>query len=297
MRAPLAIGCETRVGNKIGAADCRAEPGEEPVVQYGKGEMPGAGGIDAEGCRQGMAVAGARRVLIADQDPRRGGRHHRDERIEERHIDHAPAPGAFAVEEGRHDPPCREQPARDIGHRLAHHRRRPVWGAGLRHQTAHRLDDDVVGGSGGVGTGLAEPRDRGIDEPRVDLLQRIGAEAELRHDAGAEVLHQHIRARRKRAGDFQIIRRLQVQHDRSLASVDVLKERAFAVAERPNMAVLVAARRLDLDHVGAEIGHQGRRVGAGEDTCEIEHHDALERAGSVRHRRHSPICRCVRGRR
>src|SRR2546426_1159898 len=43
-------------------------------------------------------------------------------------------------------------------------------------------------------------------------------------------------------------------------------------------AIDVAARRLDLDDVGAEVGHHGGRHGAGDEVGRIDHADAVEQA-------------------
>jgi len=53
--------------------------------------------------------------------------------------------------------------------------------------------------------------------------------------------------------------------------------RALAViGDRHQEAVVLAARALDADDVGAEAGEQMRAIGAGDPPAEIEHADALK---------------------
>ena len=54
--------------------------------------------------------------------------------------------------------------------------------------------------------------------------------------------------------------------------------------ERPGEARHVAARRLDLDHVGAEVGEQHGAVGAGQHLGEVDHPQPAQRAAAARHR-------------
>src|SRR5439155_839768 len=61
-------------------------------------------------------------------------------------------------------------------------------------QAGHALDDVVVGGLVAVRAGLAEARDRGVDQSRVQRLRRLVGEAQARHRAGAEVLDQDVAA-------------------------------------------------------------------------------------------------------
>src|SRR6185503_169396 len=73
---------------------------------------------------------------------------------------------------------------------------------------------------------------------------------------------------------------LQVQNHRALVAVDVEEDRAHArMAERPRLPDHVAVGRLDLDHVGAEVGEDLRRVRPHHDRGEVEDADAGERPG------------------
>src|SRR5437870_419574 len=75
---------------------------------------------------------------------------------------------------------------------------------------------------------------------------------------------------------------LEIEHDRALVAVGVEKDVPHAgMAERPGVAHHVAAGRLDLDHVGAEVGEDLRRVRAHHHRGEVEHAHAVQRAAHV----------------
>ena len=71
-------------------------------------------------------------------------------------------------------------------------------------------------------------------------------------------------------GERGVVRVLEVEGDRALVAVDAQVVGRDAVADRrlPGAGV-VAARALDLDHLGAEVGQQHRGVGAGQDPGEV----------------------------
>ena len=75
----------------------------------------------------------------------------------------------------------------------------------------------------------------------------------------------------------------QVQHERALvARVGLPKQRLPVVAP---VAQRIAARRLDLHHLGAEIAELEREHVAGDEAREIEHAHAVER----------PLARSIEG--
>src|ERR1051325_6815070 len=67
-----------------------------------------------------------------------------------------------------------------------------VRGPGHRHQAGGRLDDVVVGGLPAARAVLAERRERGVDQPRIDRREILVAEAERRERAGAVVLDEYV---------------------------------------------------------------------------------------------------------
>ena len=92
-------------------------------------------------------------------------------------------------------------------------------GAGQRHQAALALGDLVVAGPAALGPVVAEAADRQGDQPRVELGQHVGAEAEPVQRAGAEVLHQHV-GPPQQLGEHRLVAVvLEVEGDRLLVPV------------------------------------------------------------------------------
>ena len=116
--------------------------------------------------------------------------------------------------------------------------------------------------------------------PGFVRVQHVGPEAHLLQRAGAKVLDEHVGR-----GDEPQQRILgggvaQVEHERALvARVGLPVQREAGVAP---VAQRIARRRLDLDHVGAEVGELQRQHVAGDQARQIEHADAVERAARGR---------------
>src|SRR6185503_10011382 len=124
--------------------------------------------------------------------------------------------------------------------------------AGYRHQPAHALRDLVEAGTVAVGAVLAEARDAGEDDPRVQLLERLEVYAEAVLHVRAVVLDHHVGGLHQARQDLARLRDLEVERQRALVAVQVLHVRPVA---RPAHALVRvhARRRLDLDHVRAEV--------------------------------------------
>src|SRR6266480_4303410 len=97
------------------------------------------------------------------------------------------------------------------------------------HEPGLALDDQVVTRAVRLRPGLAEARDRAVDEPRVELRQGTVAQAELRHRPGTEVLEEDIALSHERRHDPAPLRRLEVQGDALLAPVDRHEVGGFAL--------------------------------------------------------------------
>ena len=69
-------------------------------------------------------------------------------------------------------------PGKDVGEGDADLHRLAIRLAGKMHDAAHRLDQEVVAGTRRVRPGLAESRDRAIDEARIDRPQAVVIEPE-----------------------------------------------------------------------------------------------------------------------
>jgi hypothetical protein len=123
-----------------------------------------------------------------------------------------------------------------------------------------------------------EARHTHADDVRAERAQALVVEAEVRHDACAEVVDDEVGADGEAPRQVLPARVVQVDHDAPLAAHERAREAAAAVAE------VGAAAVLDPDHVGAEVGEDARRDGAGDDPGEVEDADAVERAAGTRRR-------------
>ena len=165
-------------------------------------------------------------------------------------------------------------------------------------EAAHRLGDDVEGGPVGVGA-LAGPRvaeaaQRRVDDPRVALADRLVAQPEPVHHAGAHVLEHGVGLLAQAEEGLAVGVVLQVERDAALVPVDaaeVAAEVAAAVDARLALGRVdevfgdgrrgaghVAGRRLHLDHVGAEVGEDGRAERPGERHRAVDDDEVAERA-------------------
>ena len=80
---------------------------------------------------------------------------------------------------------------------------------------------------------------------------------------------------------------LQIQHDRALAAIDQMKERALALNKGADVAVFIAARRFKLDHIGTKISQQRRAIGPCQHPCQVKDADAAE--GTISHCGQAPV--------
>src|SRR5439155_1293987 len=216
-------------------------------------------------------------------------REQRDLRVEEREIELLPDTALLAVRKRGADRDRGVHPGDDVGDgnagALRPAARRIVGLAGDAHHPAHALDHEVVAGALAVRAGLAEARDRAVDEARIDLLQVFVGKAVAREVAELVVLDEHVRDLRELARELLPLGLGDVERDRFLAAVGRgVVGRVLAVAPVPvlhpgrteSARVVARARTLDLDHVGAEIGEVLPRPGAGEHARKIEYADVRE---------------------
>ena len=134
---------------------------------------------------------------------------------------------------------------------------------------------------------------RGDDQPRQLAQQLVDRQPEARQRAGGEVLRQHVGAAQQRVQVLAIGLGPEIEGDAALALVEEHED--DAVARRvaaDQIAAGLAARRLDLDDVGAEPGEDLRRRRSGLVLGEIDDAHAGQRrvvsdADRSRHARHS----------
>ena len=90
-----------------------------------------------------------------------------------------------------------------------------------------------------------------IDQPRIDF-RKIGiAAAESVHGAGRVVLDHGVGSRHKSMQQIAAFGRLEIDGEAALVAIEGWEE-ARAKADQPARRVTI--RRLDLDHIGTEIG-------------------------------------------
>ena len=154
-----------------------------------------------------------------------------------------------------------EDPGRQIGDRDADAHRPLPRQAGNRHQPAHSLRDLIETRTVAIRPALSETGDAGVDQARVDRLQRLVVDAKAGLHVGPVILDHDIRVAHQLAEDLDPLGRFQVQRQAALVAVQVLKIRTVARTAEPFAG---AGRRLDLDHLGAPIGKLAhcRRTGA-----------------------------------
>ena len=146
------------------------------------------------------------------------------------------------------------------------------------HQARERLHDDVVPGSRGALALIAERGERAVHEPRLLGRERRVIEPEAFHQAGTEVLHDHVAREREPARDRASILGPEVDHDRALVPVEREEVGRVLADERrsPATRVVPGAGSLDLHDVGAEVAEQHRRERARQDAGEVRHSDPGE---------------------
>ena len=107
-----------------------------------------------------------------------------------------------------------------------------------------------------LGSGLAEGRDRGVDDPWVPRADRLRSDAETGDHAGSEGLHKNIGGIRKPEERLPVLILLKVEEDRLLVAMGVSEPDRDAVGGAvAHLANRLASRGFDLDDLGAVIAH------------------------------------------
>ena len=106
------------------------------------------------------------------------------------------------------------------------------------------------------------------------------ADAEAIDHARAKRLDEHVRGLGQAEQRLDALRRLEVEDQAPLAAMGVGEPHRDAVALRADLAVRLAARqRLDLDHLGAVVGHRLGHRRPGQEQRQVDHLDAFELHG------------------
>ena len=275
---PVAVRGIARIVGEGRQPERPAEPGPLPLAADRDGDRP-VGGLERlvrDDVRVGVAEATRRRPA----DERVLGLVHEggEGRAEQVEVD-ALAGGsgrasadavrrrrrALTGDQRREDRDRPVQPGQDVADRDADLRRpgtrRAVGRPGDRHQPGFGLDHEVVAGPAGIGRGRPVAGDREMDEARVQRLERRVAEPQPVETARPEVLDEHVAAGDQAAEDLPAGVRREVEPDRALVPVDrqgvgrgARPVRLGPDPGRPPATRRVAIGRLDLDHVGTEVG-------------------------------------------
>jgi hypothetical protein len=148
-----------------------------------------------------------------------------------------------------------------------------------------------AGRAGGLAGEAAHSRD---DEGRVSLGEPPCVEAEPAGALPRSVVEQQVAASGQQIQDVAAVRGPQVDDDAPLVAVDGGEVGAQAVGGRTPVrrspgTRLVAAGRLDLDDVGAEVGQEHGGERSGEDAAAVDDADPVERERSRGVVRHGPL--------
>ena len=158
--------------------------------------------------------------------------------------------------------------------------RRAVRLAGQRHPARVALDDVVVAPLLRPRARHAEPRECAAHDRRVDVCEVGVADAQLLGPVAAQVAEDGVGAAHDVLEDRPGLRVREVERDAALVVAERLEEeRVLALLERRNVAadVAPAARILDLDHVGAQVGQVHAAPRARAVLLDRDDRDVLER--------------------
>lgn len=161
---------------------------------------------------------------------------------------------------------------------------RTVGIAGEVHPPGQALQDVVVTGLLGPGTGHAEPGQTAADDGRVEVLEVVVGDLDLRRDVAAQVRVDRVAGADEIFEDLASAGGSEVQRQAALVAVEGLEEqRVLTLVVGRNVAPDVAAggRLLDLEHVGTEVGEVDAAEGAGTVLLDGDDPDVLERPHRV----------------
>jgi hypothetical protein len=191
--------------------------------------------------------------------------------------------GHDAERHHRRAPRVRERHAREIG--------RVLGPAGHAGRPATRLREQVVHGPGRVRTRRTEAVDRAVDQPRVDLRERVVVQLEAAHGVFAKVGEEDVGRLDQLVRDGAALARAQVELQMALAAVggQILGApgRLFGKVDRAEVeAGAVAGRRLDLDDLRTHVGQERAGQRALDPDSQLDDTDPFQRS---RHAR-DPLC-------
>ena len=266
------VGGELRVGRQLGLLEEFAEALPLAVAGDADKDLQIVGRVeDLVDRPRAHALRHRRRRGTIDRGDREMLAHQEHDRFEQRALDQPALPGPLALLQRQHRTERAKHSADDVDHRGTG-TQRPAAGAGHIGETAHHLHDLIERRPLLVGPGQ-EALQCAIDEARVDLLQVRRPKLALGHRTWREILDQHIGLFEQLHQDLTALGRIGIERQALLVAIEVAEE---AGAEAAQLARAVAVDRLDLDHLGPEVG-QDHAAGRPQDRVgEFDDADALE---------------------
>ena len=203
------------------------------------------------------------------------------DRVLHRDLDVLSASRPVPLLERREDPDREVHAGAGVAYRGPEEGRRAVRPSGHAHRSPHRLRDGLEALEAAVGAPGAEALHGGVDEPRIELLQHLVAEAEPVERAGREVLHEHVGPGHQLLEQGLAVSGLEVQGEALLVGVQHQEEQALAARVGHVGARDVALPgRLELDYVGPQPSQD---LGAGGSRLVVRHVDDADAVEGARH--------------
>ena len=171
-----------------------------------------------------------------------------------------PTARSLAIEQGTADAGGERHPRDVVAEAAADGRRQRTTRHDGRRQRRPRPErTHVVARSVGVGTLQPVPGDDAVHERREPLAHRVRIEPQPLQRGDPGVGDEHVGVGQQTVHRRSPVVAAQVEHDAALAAVVQLERRHRRLFARTDGSedrpLRVAARRLDLDHVGAPVGH------------------------------------------
>lgn len=144
-----------------------------------------------------------------------------------------------------------------------------VWRAVGSHVPGHGLRDEVEGRAVGVGASRAIAVHARHDQIGVDLRQPRFGQAHLVERTGSKIFGQNVGVGQQVFQNGDALGRTQVQLDRALVAIEPSEIPRQPIDDMALLAHGVAARRFDLDDVGAQIAQDHRAERTGQDPRKV----------------------------
>ena len=251
------------------------ELGEELRLQRADGHVLAVGGLVDVVERRATVEQVAGPALVEGSGGEERGEHDVEVcgAVDDRGVDHLPLSRHLALEQCGQDADDEvRRSAAEVADqvrgelRLLLHLAQAVQSAGDR-DVVH-----VVAGGLAPRAVLAPAGHPAVDQPRVAGVADVGADAEPLGDARTHALDQDVGVGDEVEDDLRGTRVLEVQRHAGASAV----EQVVAAAGEQ-----LAARPLDPDHVGAEVGQDRAGVRAGADAGDLDDLDAAQRSGAL----------------